>query len=645
MEVTVLDAQKAPANSIISISTGQVRRQTKMEMHKAFHVPHNGAAGPIKVDLLTQLTSQTLALNGIKDVYSVPVEGQDGSLSELKLQIKMTEHKKGEEEKTPSSPSRRLDTALKMRRYLDEHQLQQRVQSLLHEVLKKRPDDPYAFMVGQLKAEREMQATEAAKEEAAKPVVVPKAPAEPPSPNKAPRPQPKVKPAVAPGAVDEPKETKTEEAPKEEAKPEPATEEKAEEPKQETEELKEKAEEPEKMAEKPEADEAQAAEEEEEDDDDDDDVEDLPPPPPPDQLRKPRTSVSAEAHGQWNKKKDFTATIIPKTEEQKDRIKKTLKLCWMFDKLEEGALKIVIDAMQEKVVPAGVRIINQGDDGDHMFVIEDGELECYKKMSPTEPEKLVKTCKQGDVFGELALLYFCPRAASCQTKDKCTLWQLDRETFNAIVRDAAEKSEKAADYDGFQAPASKKPEEKPKEVEKAPEAPPAVPAAEPTSTVKESPTESITSWVIYYLCAHAADQLPPEAQKPQPLTEATFELQAKSALDIVYWNAAKADAAKVSAPSAPEPAASAAPVPAPEAPAKEEKIEAAAPAAAPPAELPAEPVAVPPTEPEAPFSTVAIAVLGGIYRSVVTTGVWPDENPRAGADTILGGVYTSISKK
>jgi len=207
--------------------------------------------------------------------------------------------------------------------------------------------------------------------------------------------------------------------------------------------------------EKTEAAEADAEEEEaEEEDDEDSGGEDLPPPPPP-ETRKPRTSVSAEAYGQWNKKVEYTPVVIPKSEEQKDRIKATLQKSWMFDKLDEVPLKIVINAMQEKNIPAGTRIINQGDEGDVMFVIEEGELECYKKMKPDEDEKLVKTCKTGDVFGELALLYFCPRAASCQTKDQCTVWQLDRETFNAIVKEAAEKAHNKEDYEGFEAPPKK----------------------------------------------------------------------------------------------------------------------------------------------------------------------------------------------
>merc|ERR1719222_129700 len=74
-----------------------------------------------------------------------------------------------------------------------------------------------------------------------------------------------------------------------------------------------------------------------------------------------------------------------------------------------------------------------------MFLIECGVVDCLKKAAKGGEEKVVKTCTVGDVFGELALLYNCPRAASVQSRQKVTLWELDRETFNRIVKDAAAK--------------------------------------------------------------------------------------------------------------------------------------------------------------------------------------------------------------
>ena len=51
----------------------------------------------------------------------------------------------------------------------------------------------------------------------------------------------------------------------------------------------------------------------------------------------------------------------------------------------------------------------------------------------------MKEYKAGEAFGELALLYNCPRAATITAKTEANLWSLDRQTFNHIVKDAAAK--------------------------------------------------------------------------------------------------------------------------------------------------------------------------------------------------------------
>ncbi len=53
---------------------------------------------------------------------------------------------------------------------------------------------------------------------------------------------------------------------------------------------------------------------------------------------------------------------------------------------------------------------------------------------------MVKKYNPGDFFGELALLYNTPRAATIYAKSNdCVVWVLDRETFNNIVKDASIK--------------------------------------------------------------------------------------------------------------------------------------------------------------------------------------------------------------
>jgi cAMP-dependent protein kinase regulator len=180
---------------------------------------------------------------------------------------------------------------------------------------------------------------------------------------------------------------------------------------------------------------------EEEDDDADDE-------PPPDFFKneqsvgKARQSVSAEAYGDWNTKKAFVAPVIPKTDEQKDRLKSVLAKSFLFAALEDNDMTVVIAAMSEVNAPQGENVINQGDVGDFLFVIESGSLDCV-----IDGDKVVKTCEAGDVFGELALLYNCPRAATVRAKVDCIMWKLDRDTFNNIVKEAAQK--KRQRYDNF----------------------------------------------------------------------------------------------------------------------------------------------------------------------------------------------------
>jgi cAMP-dependent protein kinase regulator len=188
----------------------------------------------------------------------------------------------------------------------------------------------------------------------------------------------------------------------------------------------------------------QEAEEEEEEEDDADDE------PPPDFEKdltqsRARASVSAEAYGEWNAKKTFVPPVIMKTDDQKERLQSVLKKCFMFSNLDENDLKIIIGAMKEVQCEPKKRVINQGDDGAFLFVIESGTFDCL--INKDGGEVVVKTCESGDFFGELALLYNCPRAASVESKEAAVVWQLDRDTFNHIVKDGAQK--KRQRYDEF----------------------------------------------------------------------------------------------------------------------------------------------------------------------------------------------------
>jgi cAMP-dependent protein kinase regulator len=160
-----------------------------------------------------------------------------------------------------------------------------------------------------------------------------------------------------------------------------------------------------------------------------------------------RASVSAEVYGAFNKKEAFVAKVYAKTEEQRNRIISKVTQSFLFNSLEEKDLNTVIDAFVEKTYKPGEAVITQGEQGDVLYLIEKGELDCHKILKKGEEPTWLKVYHPGEAFGELALLYNAPRAATITAKSDSILWALDRETFNNIVKDAAMK--KREKYENF----------------------------------------------------------------------------------------------------------------------------------------------------------------------------------------------------
>lgn len=128
--------------------------------------------------------------------------------------------------------------------------------------------------------------------------------------------------------------------------------------------------------------------------------------------------------------------MIPKSLDIQQKIKERLSNAFMFMSLDPKDLKVVIDAMDEKKVSGGEFVIREGENGDVLYIVESGELSCSKVLGGKET--FLKKYASGDVFGELALLYNAPRAATIKADSESTLWVLDRNTFNNIVKDASQ---------------------------------------------------------------------------------------------------------------------------------------------------------------------------------------------------------------
>uniref|UniRef100_A0A8C4R4N9 cAMP-dependent protein kinase type II regulatory subunit n=1 Tax=Eptatretus burgeri TaxID=7764 RepID=A0A8C4R4N9_EPTBU len=147
---------------------------------------------------------------------------------------------------------------------------------------------------------------------------------------------------------------------------------------------------------------------------------------------KRRSSVCGETYNPDEEDEDTEPRVIhPKTDEQRARLQEACKNILLFKNVDEEQLSQVLDAMFEKTVENGEHVIDQGDDGDNFYVIERGTFDIFVVIN--NESCLVGSYDNQGSFGELALMYNTPRAATIVATSEGSLWGLDRETFRRII--------------------------------------------------------------------------------------------------------------------------------------------------------------------------------------------------------------------
>jgi len=167
-------------------------------------------------------------------------------------------------------------------------------------------------------------------------------------------------------------------------------------------------------------------------DEEEDSDEPIAEPPPP--RRGPRRVAVAGESFDPEKEDDADAEPIPtypKTEEQRERLAAAVNHILLFRCLDEDQLRNVIDAMFERNVQPGDTIINQGEDGDNFYVIESGVYDIFVLIDGVNT-KVGEYDNKGS-FGELALMYNAPRAATITGAQSGTVWAMSRDTFRRLV--------------------------------------------------------------------------------------------------------------------------------------------------------------------------------------------------------------------
>lgn len=124
--------------------------------------------------------------------------------------------------------------------------------------------------------------------------------------------------------------------------------------------------------------------------------------------------------------------------------RQTVKTSSLFRKLDDRELEEVLSATRERRFHKDETIMHEGDQGDTMYMVIEGELGVSKSLTLKfgdgdfrKAEKVLTRYRPEDhaIFGEMALIGRERRSASIVARTDCLLLELKRDDFIRLIGD------------------------------------------------------------------------------------------------------------------------------------------------------------------------------------------------------------------
>lgn len=128
---------------------------------------------------------------------------------------------------------------------------------------------------------------------------------------------------------------------------------------------------------------------------------------------------------------NFVFPQFPKTTDEREVLAKAVTGNFIFSEIAPFQREQLLDAFEKFAVSNGFKIITEGETGDYFYIVQTGGVQFTKKGVE------VGKAGPGMSFGDLALLYDSPRAATCIAMEDCTLWRVDQTTFRQILANSS----------------------------------------------------------------------------------------------------------------------------------------------------------------------------------------------------------------
>jgi len=102
----------------------------------------------------------------------------------------------------------------------------------------------------------------------------------------------------------------------------------------------------------------------------------------------------------------------------------------LLDSISQEARCALLSCLKKESVPAGERLMSQGEQGDSLFIIRRGS--CVVSVEQDSVTTLVSRLQSGDIVGEMAILTGEPRLAHVDAETDMDLWGITRKDFDRI---------------------------------------------------------------------------------------------------------------------------------------------------------------------------------------------------------------------
>jgi len=133
--------------------------------------------------------------------------------------------------------------------------------------------------------------------------------------------------------------------------------------------------------------------------------------------------------------KTYTKVVEPKTKDEKLLIRDAIRKNLLFKGAKDEDLDDFVDVFVQKRFKEGATVIKQGDAGETFYVVQSGSLEIFINVGEGEAATETRVgvpYGPGSGFGELALVYGSPRAATIRVAEDCVLWEITRTAFKGL---------------------------------------------------------------------------------------------------------------------------------------------------------------------------------------------------------------------